>query len=834
MTFFVLSSTTSEVGSAVFLGYSYYRILLLCAVLLPIGLVGWGLLQTYLSPQFYANAISLLDQLYDNPRARTILAIGSVIISFVGAVLLLMPPQRMGEYWAIVDRLYPVFGLFFALGLQILSILFLWRYEPVNWLEFGDTKKGFVAGGWIFIVFMMILAVISFSGIGWVPEKSGWNFPGTPIVFYQLVFAWGLSFLYVIKTKDNNFLDGDKLGDTPVLRFDIYLCLLFFIAAVLLWSGQPLSRGNYFTPNPTPPNFEYYPYSDSSFYDRSAQLILIGEGQNSTVVLRPLYVFALAAFHALVGQDFDNVIFLQTIFLAFIPVFAYLLVSNMGGRASGGMMAILIIFRGWNSIALNNVIEVTHSKLILSDLPTMGLLVVTVYFFVSWLQIPNGLDYRGVLAGAFLGLTVLIRSQSQLLLPVFLIGMLFSGGVQAKRIIARFLVFMIGFLVVVIPWVWRNYELNGRPAVENTEFYIRLFAGGYSEPTDTIDQFPGESFEEYSARIKNQILRYVFNHPVEVTRTWISYFIHNEISSIFSLPMSFKLYDPWLYVKVMPFWIDRQPDLSFENIFFLVLTLGVISIGIGHTTNRLGVPGFMPLLIHFSYSLSVVPARISGWRYIFPVDWILHMYYVVGLMALTIFAISYVINRPAIFVNISKQPERPDIGSSNKKVLFYSFLFAVVGLSLPVAERLAPQRYPPLPPNELIQNQVRNSLVVDNGVDVSASDLMSFIEDEAGATVLYGRALYPSYYEKGEFWGESSKNLLEASEYNRLQFNLIGSDNEFVFIPLQTPPTYFPNASDVFIVGCDQDASIRALIVKVNDVVVAASPWNGLRCSTLE
>jgi hypothetical protein len=76
--------------------------------------------------------------------------------------------------------------------------------------------------------------------------------------------------------------------------------------------------------------------------------------------------------------------------------------------------------------------------------------------------------------------------------------------------------------------------------------------------------------------------------------------------------------------------------------------------------------------------------------------------------------------------------------------------------------------------------------------------------------------------------------LLAASQFDRLQFTLIGPSRAFTFIPLQGAPQYFPQAADVFVIGCKQGDFIRALIIKVNNHVLTSSPWNGLTCSSTE
>jgi hypothetical protein len=72
---------------------------------------------------------------------------------------------------------------------------------------------------------------------------------------------------------------------------------------------------------------------------------------------------------------------------------------------------------------------------------------------------------------------------------------------------------------------------------------------------------------------------------------------------------------------------------------------------------------------------------------------------------------------------------------------------------------------------------------------------------EAGEVALYGRAIYPRYYESGDGEPDTAKLGYEPSEQARLVFYLVGSDNYLVVFELNTMPEYFPHASDVYMVG---------------------------------
>jgi hypothetical protein len=77
---------------------------------------------------------------------------------------------------------------------------------------------------------------------------------------------------------------------------------------------------------------------------------------------------------------------------------------------------------------------------------------------------------------------------------------------------------------------------------------------------------------------------------------------------------------------------------------------------------------------------------------------------------------------------------------------------------------------------------------------------------------------------------------LAVRNIDRLQFTLIGPRGGLVFLPLTGAPAYFPNASDVFVVGCNTQDGVRALAIKVNawPYLVATNPWPGLNCPSLK
>jgi hypothetical protein len=295
-----------------------------------------------------------------------------------------------------------------------------------------------------------------------------------------------------------------------------------------------------------------------------------------------------------------------------------------------------------------------------------------------------------------------------------------------------------------------------------------------------------------------------------------------------------KLYNIRSYVENSRFWSDPYINLTNSYGIMFFVSLGIIGLGIVNAFQRLKLLGIFPLLIHFVYSLSIVVARIAGWRFILPVDWILLVYFCIGSIQLIEIAASVVWDWKPNLEDVKIVPLIESGGSAffRRKTYITLIGFLIIGLSLPVIELAMPVRYPPLTKIGLVQTYIPNCMQLDLGECIESSTVINFLETQKGATVMYGRALYPSYYEKGKYWGDNNPFLVQARKYDRLQFTYIGSENALVYFQLDSPPHYFPNASDVFIVGCREAAGIRALAIKVNDQTsfLTNSAWQGLTC----
>ena len=81
------------------------------------------------------------------------------------------------------------------------------------------------------------------------------------------------------------------------------------------------------------------------------------------------------------------------------------------------------------------------------------------------------------------------------------------------------------------------------------------------------------------------------------------------------------------------------------------------------------------------------------------------------------------------------------------KYLIFGLLFFGIGLSLPVSEKIFPNRYPPLPQKELVAKLQVSSSLNQSGFDFACLQKMA---DVNALGFVQGRAIYPRYYAGGE------------------------------------------------------------------------------------
>ena len=796
------------------------------------------LLSLYFSPTLKKELLLAVQVGFDQPITSATLLIFCIAGLVMGIIIHLIPLKSWNDYQDQMIRLIPLIDLILVFAILTLILWFHWSGRQLEWRsirEWSEVLGYSVISG---LVILLIVIFVLITRIGIEPDRSGWYPPGTPILFTQVILAYliaGVGFLITAKLKK-------RTGILQIVEFgrknsNTLICASLWLAAFLLWWSVPLRRPSYFSPTPVAPNYEYYPYSDGAEYDGYAQELLIGKGDQLGLIRRPLYAYFLASLHIIAGQDYDLLITLQIAVLALIPCLMYLLVNQLGNRSAGVVAAVLVILRERNSIALTNIIEVSHSKLLLSEVPAMGLMLLLCFLVIRWLASPGQRGGRTVLSGAVLGLLAMIRSQSLLLAPVILFCAAWYLKPDWRKVVRGIAFFILGLSVTIVPWMVRSQQIAGRYVIEDTDKYIDLFASGYSNtPYESISNLPGETPTGHYDRMVDQIASFITEHPEEVLDFYAAHFFHNEVGKIIYLPLALSFQDLRSYVNEMGFWKVPLATLPTGSVLLLVVNLGLMSLGIAAAYQKIKGLVSIPILISIGYSLSVVPARLSSGRFILPADWISVVFLSLGILEVTIILLSLVATKEVILSSIQSDFGR---NSSHPKTndrnwFLPVFILLVFGTGFALLPEMIPERFPDKSSEKIVNEQFSPGLKLDNGLTISQMDIHSFMADNTHAVLLIGSDLYPRYYKEGEYWGDDNPFNLEARKYDRLQFDLIGPQTATIFLPLSSPPESFSMGMDVMVIGCSYDFGVKALAVMTTDQAVAIStePWQDFACQT--
>ncbi len=740
---------------------------------------------------------------------------GLLVAAFGGLYLLSLPsdlPEDVAR--AILTRIAPLVFYFVALALE--SALLLWWFHWPASLSRAKRNPVVRGSAILWAAFLLLWGFVALTGWGLTPEGDQWYAMGTPILETHLLLAWGLA------------LAGYYLwGNAPQPKADAGIALAIYLTAALLWHSTPVLP-NWFVTRPYPPNHQPYPASDALRYDTTAQSALIGEGLKTDATphtLRPLYTGILAVLHALGGPGYQDAVNLQPFVLAVFPVLLYFLGLQVQGRGGGLLLALLLTFREQTAIRLSYRITVSHAKLLMADPFAALAMGAFILLAMRWLQAPRPRWQMALYSGAALGAAMLIRVES------LVAGLVAGGLVFLSRRSRKFRrgwithlgVFALGTALITAPWIGRNWVRYGTPFFVSPDSRLvqvfRRALESWETPTPAPGAVPGSKPSPLLVPPEGAApsIEAAPRGQAVTPRLWLlstfNYYLNSEIQSVLALPTAFRLPDALLnfigsrdaprfwreccsavgYLERMPYW-KAWGVLPRQAVLPLLGNLLMIAAGITLAFRRLGWSGLLPLGIHSVYLLVNALFRISGGRYILPVNWIVLLYYAAGLSALTLEVLR--------LLKWARKPTRPQGAALPKEgghhpkgvpslrragALFPLSVVLLLGMMLPLGERAIPRRYSP-ETCAVMEAALRQRLPPEEA---------PLLE---GLTTLEGRALYPRFLAAGR--GEPDEHpLVTVLPYNRLTFYLIGAHNLNVRLPVAAVAA-FPHAADVVVAGC--------------------------------
>lgn len=646
-----------------------------------------------------------------------------------------------------------------------------------------------------FGLLLFVWLCIALTGLGITPDSAYWGEPGVPMQGWQFVLAllFGAAALH--------FLPGSSDRTRRLL-----IPVLIYAGAVLLWLSVPVEvLRNSFYVSLDPPYYDPYPYSDAGYYDTMAQSLLIGHPYQGEIPTRPLYIVLLAFLHAIFGQRYDLIIVGQTLVLAFIPILLYELGKSIHSPGAGVTAAVFFIFREWTTLLVSSQTRVSNTKTLLVDLPTLLLVLLACLLVMRWLERRE--SRAALIAGGSLGLLLLLRTQSLLLLPFVLLTAALVIGLRGKGLMRQAAWLVLGVAIAVTPWLLHNYLETARLALD-ASFQYKLLASQYAY-TGNLDS---RTFDFAGKGLGQILLQFLLRDPGFIFGFVASHFLAGWINGLLALPL-FEPF-PGLFEPLNLYWMSWNGHLAWYNAALLILYLAVISLGLASAWHRLRWVGLLPLVLNVGYSLATAIGRFSGWRYDLPADWVPYFYFAVGFAELlgliAIFFGGQATETGPQPLDQAGEPRQLRHSVGWKTLLPAALVIALLG-GLPwIAAVLAPPRY-----GDQSSALLTSKLARLPG-SPAAAQIQTFLTQPT-ARLMEGRLLYPRYFSRGT--GISSSHpwpSYAVRDFPRQGFLLLnGSLTDVVY-----PTPYLldlPQGADAIILGCERGDYVEARLVALAD-----------------
>lgn len=791
-----------EPGNAVFLGYSLRRLALLIPMSLPLlaGLIIW------ISARKKAQWIQQLFSERLNNATGSVLVVGGALLaagiwSFVFLFFIYKFFPDLGAYL----RLMPWLTSYFLLGMEAMLFVPIFMFPQESSKPLSAEKfplKTFLIG---FFLLIALFILIEFTGLGKNPERVSIISLGTPILEGQIWYIIGLLILIILTGYAWQSIPAKSkaiLGK----RGDVIIIALLWLMSVVLWMSLPLPSHNYFAPAVQPPNFEKYPFSDAEQYDLNSLFVYYGSLDNF-VVSKPMYVSFLAILHAIGGLSYANIVFLQTLIVAIFPPVLYLIGRELHSRLGGIAIALFAIFREVSNIQATSIANTSNTKLLLSDMPAALLAAVLALIFIRWFKLKekriSGYEF---LVGGLIGIFILTRLQTMALVPFALILAVIHSYPKFNKILVSCLILLASISLVIAPVLIRNHSITGVFWVDNpssSRGLSRILTTGIETTEDVLSQSTDnpieKNFQVFEEIFKNNLFEYIYSISDNFSR--------NLISSILVLPIRWGNHTPFLEFLTITtsFWSEVYSQSNIINSIVIFGNLALISLGFAKVFRRNPWPVLVILGLYIVYNLSSAVVRLSGWRFILPIDWIIYAFFALGIVE--ILKLMYFKITRADFNGFSSWlSDYPAIKISSTRKLpalfLYGIGFLMAGAFIPAREHLLPTLLPEYSKQEVCE-RIDLSLNDHGYVDLS-ENFMAFCLSE-DTRVLKGYGIYPRFFNSGEgYYDRSYDPWFGRQDYGRLAFRLIGTRNAKVYIKTDIRDLRFPNGTLVYLAGRDQ------------------------------
>lgn len=698
---------------------------------------------------------------------------------FVGALLVLfiLDLSALTIYGAQIGS----YKVYYYKPLISVLLLFLVKVEILLRLKSSHSTNESQKQAWsrrliFFLIIILILGLLQ-TDLQPVLDASFDSSIGAPIFLIQCLII--VNAVVLVWLVSNAFLKKPK----QLIILDYILVCLIFIFAVVLWSSTPTPTNHYLHDS----NLEegvYFPYSDARDYDTNAQFMLNGYGlAGGKAHQRPLLSFFLGILHLLAGQNYSNVINAQILFYSLIPVGLYLLGKRIKQREAGLMMALLFIFRETNQVVLSGQLTLSSVRLLMSELFMTAFLVMLTYVASKWLQNPGSKTYA-LFSGLVLGFATLVRLQVIVLAALLVIYLVILAFNNKRALFQGLIWFSAGLLIIVLFWIGRNGIRSGEFVFENSSYF-----------SYHLNRFGSLVKSEESIPEATDV------QPVGFIRQALAHATNSAFSSLYQFPWRLNFEQAIDSNKITDIENGFYPnlDLRLSEWIWLGIHSALISWGVIKSWQKHSWLGLLPAGVYLFYGGFSAAMGFSGWRFIQPVDWVVLLYWSIGIYSL--------INRREYLATVAESHEKANIKTSIRewKTGYLVLLAIMAGLLLPVGESLFKQ-IPIETDKQVLLESINNSIKtpeVEKLLTLASSD---------DAYVFEGKMMYPVYLEIERDFFLHKLLGTEASEVRPvLAFEVFsGKNNYSFFLPMKEKPDFIPHNLPIIVIGCSSDKHARA------------------------
>lgn len=327
----------------------------------------------------------------------------------------------------------------------------------------------------------------------------------------------------------------------------------------------------------------------------------------------PIYPIFLFLVTYLSNYSAAVIVFLQSIITSLVAYLGYRIVRLSTNRETPAIICLWTLFLFPMNFLKSGTID---------EAPLMLVFVLaSLYIFGKYLRNQDKLGLL-FLSGALLGLSTLTRYTT---LPIALgISLLMLSRAIDSRY-RKILLFMFAYLVVLSPWVFRNYLIYDELILTSGSGRILLF----TQSEEFIESFPYESSDSIERRYLRSFQKsheYLSKlEPISLDREFARYAISEAINSPWKFLRAFivklKAFMPYRYfpkqnniIKDIVYTLSyslsllfflwsvvKSKRLTFDNISLLIVLVGLILPGIVYFMLSRHLYPPMILMIVFSY-----------------------------------------------------------------------------------------------------------------------------------------------------------------------------------------------------------------------------------------